>query len=109
MGMSSGSGMFFVVFLIFLPIFFLPTIIAFRKNHHQKVAIAIVNVIGGLFYGIGWLIALVWSLIEPREDSPVARSVASDIRELHELKEKGILSEEEFDAKKRALLDISPG
>lgn len=54
--------------LIMLPIYFLPTIIAIHKNHKYKIAIILINVLGGMFMGIGWLVALVWCFIEPDKD-----------------------------------------
>jgi Superinfection immunity protein len=49
-----------IVMVLALGVHFLPTIIAFRRNHHNKVAIFLVN----LFLGwtvLGWVAALVWS------------------------------------------------
>jgi len=88
-----------------LLLFLGPTIVAFQKNHPQKVAIALVNILGGFLYGIGWLVALVWCYSEPRDRAGGAVSVAAHIRELHELKEQGILTQDEFEAKKRTLLE----
>ena len=49
-----------IVIVLALCVHFLPTIIAFRRNHPNKVAIFLVN----LFLGwtvLGWVAALVWS------------------------------------------------
>lgn len=97
-----------LIFLLLLPIGFLPTIIAIKKNHPQKVPIILVNIFGGAFWGIGWFIAIVWVFMKPKESHVVINnesSSASEIEKLHELKEKGILSEEEFSIKKNALLN----
>ncbi len=65
--MSNGSGTgitFAIIAFIVLAIYFLPTTIADEKRHPNTTAIFVVN----LFFGctlIGWVIALVWSLIEP--------------------------------------------
>jgi xanthine/uracil/vitamin C permease (AzgA family) len=84
-------------------IFFLPTIIAINRNHPNTVAIAVVNVLGGLFVGIGWLVALVWSLVgSPPPPPPVSH--ADEIEKWADLKEKGLISESEYQAKKRALM-----
>ena len=96
----------FLLFLLLLPIGFLPTIIAIKKNHPQKVPIILVNIFGGMFWGIGWFIAIVWVFMKPANNNIVMNndSSASEIEKLHELKEKGILSEEEFNSKKALLL-----
>lgn len=100
--------------VVFLPLALLPTIIAILKNHPQKIPIILVNVIGGLFWGIGWLVALVWCFITPKEMATrqgdavmqnAAQDVAAQIEKLHDLQEKGALTREEFEAKKRELLE----
>jgi len=84
--------------LAMLPVYFAPTIIAIRKNHPHKTPIILVNVFGGLLGGIGWIVALVWCFIEPR-------GAADEIRKLHEMLEDWILTQEEFERKKRSLLE----
>ena len=93
-----------IVLLVLIPLFFLPTIIAIKRNHPYKVPIILINIIGGLMWGIGWLIALVWSFIMPNHSTNPSLNVASEIDKLHALLEKGALTQEEFDAKKSALL-----
>jgi hypothetical protein len=54
--------------LVFLPIIFilylLPTILAFSKNHHNRVAIGAVNLLLG-WTVLGWIVAFIWSLTAP--------------------------------------------
>jgi len=45
--------------IICIPLLLLPTIIAFKRNHKNKVAILVVNL---LVPTVGWIIALIWSL-----------------------------------------------
>lgn len=85
-------------------IFFLPTIIAINRNHPHKWVIAAVNILGGLFAGIGWLIALVWSFIGSPPPPPSSVGIADEIEKWADLKEKGLISEAEYQAKKRALM-----
>lgn len=85
-------------------IFFLPTIIAINRNHPHKWAIAVVNILGSLFAGIGWLIALVWSFIGSPPPPPSSVGIADEIKKWADLKEKGLISEAEYQAKKRALM-----
>jgi hypothetical protein len=94
-----------IIFLIILPLMFLPTIIAIRKNHPYKTAIILTNIFGGLLFGIGWLVALVWCFVLPKNEDSSSVGVADEIRRLHQLKESGILTQKEFDAKKKTILD----
>lgn len=59
----------FVVLAVLVGLYFLPTIIAGRRKHHNLGAIIAVNLIFGLSI-IGWFIALIWSLTDP---SPTVR------------------------------------
>ena len=54
-----------LISLVVLPVAFLPTIIALKKNHPYKVQIILVNIFGSFFGGAGWVIALIWSFILP--------------------------------------------
>lgn len=61
--MIFGAGAFTIVLgLIGLVLYFIPTIIAFRRNHPNKWIIFLVNFILGATI-IGWIAALVWSLL----------------------------------------------
>ncbi|WP_244136744.1 superinfection immunity protein [Burkholderia vietnamiensis] len=42
-------------------LYFAPTLVAFRRKHHNKTAIAALNFFVGWTF-IGWVAALVWSL-----------------------------------------------
>lgn len=52
-----------IAFGITIYIFLMPTTIARRKGLPHKTAIAALNIVGSLFFGTGWLIALIWSLM----------------------------------------------
>jgi hypothetical protein len=41
-------------------LFFLPTLIASKRNHHNTTSIFLLNVTG-----IGWVIALIWAVAQP--------------------------------------------
>lgn len=45
-----------------LLLYLLPSIIAIRRGHHQVGPIVIVNVLLGACFGLGWIVALAWSL-----------------------------------------------
>lgn len=103
-----GNG-FSEAFLIFIPLYLIPSIIAVLKKHRHKYAIIAVNVLGGLLYGVGWLVALVWALIPPSQTAqPVvveaSPSAADELEKLHRLKQSGALTEEEYDARKKVIL-----
>lgn len=50
-----------IILLILLPLYFIPTIIAVKRGHPNRVPIILINILAGWMYGVGWLIALVWS------------------------------------------------
>ena len=45
--------------------YFVPTFIALGRDHHQKLWIFVVNLVGGIT-GIAWIAALIWSLLPAR-------------------------------------------
>lgn len=102
--MSGVSVWQLLILLVLIPLAFLPTIIALKKSHPYKVPIILVNILGGLLWGAGWLIALIWCFIVPEKKTPNLGSTADEIEKLHTLKEKGIISEAEFNAKKEELI-----
>ena len=69
---NSGGETVAIVFavLVGLLIFFLPTIIAARRKHAYLWIIVALNVIGGLFAGLGWVAALIWA-VWPAERSVI--------------------------------------
>lgn len=60
-----------LMMVIALAVYFLPTIIADRRKHHQFNAIAALNLLLG-WSGLGWIAAIVWSLTatKPAEPQP---------------------------------------
>jgi hypothetical protein len=50
--------------LAFAVVYFMPTIIAVQRGHKNALAIGVLNLLlGGT--GLGWVVALVWSLTNP--------------------------------------------
>lgn len=46
---------------VFIGIYFLPTIVAFRRKHSYKNIIAVINLIFGLT-GVGWAVSMIWAI-----------------------------------------------
>jgi hypothetical protein len=55
-----------LVCIIVAFVYFIPTIVAFKRNHHNRWPIAILNFfLGGTCFG--WVIALIWSMTVVKE------------------------------------------
>ena len=50
-----------LVVIAALLFYFLPTLVATHRNHHQYLAIFALNLLLG-WTGVGWIVALIWSL-----------------------------------------------
>lgn len=98
----------FAMLAVAVIVYFLPLIIASQKKHPSAVAIAALNVLAGWTL-IGWLFALVWSLsaVMTKPSQPKPESSVNDLYKLAELKEKGLLTHEEFEKEKMKLLNAS--
>jgi uncharacterized membrane protein YedE/YeeE len=46
-------------------LYVLPSLLAYQRRHPRVGALVAVNLLGGLVFGIGWLLALVWCFQEP--------------------------------------------
>ena len=57
-----GAGMFFLLAVLY----FVPTVIACARGHHQKVAIGVLNILLG-WTALGWIAALIWSVTATRK------------------------------------------
>ncbi|HDZ77119.1 MAG TPA: superinfection immunity protein [Candidatus Omnitrophica bacterium] len=62
------KGIAFILFIIL--IYFLPWIVAMANNHRNSAAIALLNVLLGWTF-IGWVIALVWAVMQDKEKKNV--------------------------------------
>jgi hypothetical protein len=61
-----------IVILFLIGLYFLPTLIAFSRDHHQKIAILLTNLFLG-WSGLGWIAALIWSATATR--GPVTQTI----------------------------------
>jgi len=62
-----------LIILALVAVYFLPTIVASRRRHHQGPAILVLNLFLGWTF-IGWVVALVWAATEVRERAWLVRS-----------------------------------
>ena len=46
--------------VMLIGVYFVPSFIASKREHHNAIAIVVLNVVAG-WIPIGWLIALIWS------------------------------------------------
>lgn len=98
--------MYLFLFLIMTAVYFVPAGLAFYKDHPHKLLILMANIIAGWTMFV-WVGCLIWCFIDA-EQLPQSRSAANSgidqLGKLHELKENGVISQAEFDAKKAKLL-----
>jgi Superinfection immunity protein/Short C-terminal domain len=90
--------------IIVLLIYFLPSLVGHKKKNAN--AICILNLLLGWTL-IGWIAALVWAATDEPKAAAAAQlphSSADEISKLADLKSRGIISEAEFESKKKKLL-----
>lgn len=51
--------------IIMLPFILLPTFIGFWRDHPNKPGLIAVNILLLPFFGIGWVLALIWAITVP--------------------------------------------
>jgi Superinfection immunity protein len=61
LGVAGGSAMFLAIVLVG---YGLPSVVAYSRQHRQREAILLVNVLLG-WTGLGWVVALVWAVTQP--------------------------------------------
>lgn len=99
-------GLFVIIPLV--SVYFLPYLIANKHDHRQKRAIYILNIFAGWTI-IAWIIALIWAhTVQTGIHVYNAHNLsnADELRKYKELLDNGIISKEEFEAKKEQLLDL---
>lgn len=110
--MENGSDVTFFIVLIFLVIiYFLPTLIANGNRKRNAEAIAILNLLLG-WTVLGWLVALIWGCTKDAKPvtkeiimKPKEKTITQKIEELTELKDKGLITQDEYEAKRAKLLE----
>jgi len=97
----------FMLVLILLTVYFVPTIVAAIRGHQSARAVFALNLLVGWTF-LGWVVAFVWALTNLTQvavDSRTSESAADEILKLGSLRDQGLLTDEEFNMKKRQLLD----
>jgi hypothetical protein len=59
-GGALGIVVGFFVIAVTVALYFLPAIVAYKRNHHNRLAILMVDLLVGWSF-IGWAIALIWA------------------------------------------------
>ena len=57
------------ILVISIPFLLIPTAIGWYRQHPRLGALAALNVLGLIFFGIGWILALIWAVTEAERDS----------------------------------------
>lgn len=89
---------------LFISLYFLPYLTANKKNHLQTRAIYILNIVAGWTI-LAWILALIWANTESKAQTAL-QSNADELRKFKDLLNNGVITQEEFDAKKKQLLGI---
>lgn len=58
--LENGNLSVLLILLGIIALYFLPTLIACVRSHRNKIPVFVLNLFLG-FYGIGWIVALIWS------------------------------------------------
>lgn len=118
----------FIVILFLAALFFIPTIVAFHREHHYRWIIFGINAVLGIT-GVGWIFAFIWAAwpnptsentgkisdvfsgighrvkdIKAGADYQSPEDMVNLILKYNELRINGAISEDEFNIKKRDLL-----
>lgn len=92
--------------LLIVALYFLPAINAYENKKSNKQSVFVIN----LFLGwtvLGWIIALAMSAGKDKVvvvEKKSAHSTSTELEKLLELKEKGVLTDEEFEKQKQKIL-----
>lgn len=90
-------------------LYFLPAIIAYKKNHANKSIILLIDFLLGWTF-LGWAGCLVWAFIDTDGSTinKVTRNVGGnkyeDLSRLQKLKESGAITDVEYEIEKQKLL-----
>lgn len=105
-GINTEEVLWGIVGVIGFLFYFAPSILAMLGNNDSASGVIVMNIFLGWTF-IGWVIALVWALSGPKHKRIVRKrvSVADQLEKLAWLKDRGHLSEKEFNRQKQKLLN----
>ncbi len=61
-----------ILLAIAIAVYLLPSIVARRRKHHQRLAIFMLNLLLG-WSGLGWIVALIWACTRAERDDENGR------------------------------------
>lgn len=100
-----ATAFWILIILVGLFFYFIPTFNAYGRPQFQGVIV--LNILLGWTL-IGWVVAFIWSFSNSSPKAEVIEqkvSSADELTKLHDLKNKGIISEEEFNSQKKKILE----
>lgn len=92
-----------------LLLYFIPTIVAVKRKHLQKIPIILINILLGWSL-IGWIVALIWACMESKpkivhiHNEVKSTDLGEKLQSLDELRKNGLITDEEYESKKSELL-----
>ena len=92
-----------------IALYFLPTIIAYKRKHANKGIIFLIDFLLGWTF-LGWAACLGWAFLDTdgSKTNNIFRNVGGnkyeDLEKLHKLKENGTITDAEFETEKAKLL-----
>lgn len=109
-----GTTELLVLFVIVIPFYFLPTIIALARKKNNRTAIFVLNFFLGWTF-LGWIVSLVWALTSNRTESVIIHNTYTSpenksedtfkkLQKLKALLDSGVLTQVEFDEQKGKIL-----
>lgn len=98
----------FALLMLAFVAYFLPAFIASHRKHPNAASIFLIDLFLGWTF-LGWLVALVWSASAIKKTSEQAVTVQADdkyktLERLGDLKERGLIAEDEYQKEKLKLL-----
>lgn len=94
--------------IIIIVLYFVPTITAYENKKKNKQSILVINTFLGWTF-IGWIVALAMAVGKDSEKTVIMQqneqvSATKELERLASLKEKGSITQEEFDSHKKKIL-----
>ncbi len=119
-GLAAFGGALVLFAIIGIGLLLVPGLIANKRNHPYKGVIWALAIVGSLFWGLGWIAALVWSLwpqdqslIDPvvgntfaRQNTSAGSNLASKLAELDHMLASGQINQDEYQALRKKALGL---